>query len=504
MKFTNIFLALGLVLTLSSCEDFLDQKTSKSTSKVVETVVELDFILNRYDSFQSENCNTISYSSDDFGLIPEMFDKNPAVLSVGFVHFAAWDIDNIINAQSDNCWSGEYKKIFTANMILDNLSKVSGSEADKERIRREALFVRAYSMWYLAQIYCLPYNESTKREPGLPLKKSISFQENLGRASLEDTYRFIEGDLNEALKTETTFKSGTKNRIWRESKAAVYGFAARFYLNQNNYTKASEFAEKALGEFNVLVDYNTEMSYAPSPSKVTVDGKLYEINYPKTYDNSIQLELEWKESYYYRALYNPIAFYIPSQELMNAYDNTYDLRYKYHFVEHLSFVKGLSKPSYDYPGYVFFGMYYIPSGPSVSEMMLIKAECLARSGNSADAMDVVNLLRAKRMDRNAPSDVINLSATTPDEALLKIIEERRREFPFTQRWYDIRRLNSNDDTRDDIGDLTRTFYGFNNSGVTPSTGLKSYSLPKNSRRYAQPIHFYEIETSFGAIQQNRY
>jgi len=119
-------------------------------------------------------------------------------------------------------------------------------------------------------------------------------------------------------------------------------------------------------------------------------------------------------------------------------------------------------------------------------------------------MSAVNLLRAKRMDKNAPSAVINLSATSKDDAIAKILQERRRELPFTQRWNDIRRLNSNEDAGDDVGALTRSFYGFTSAAISPSLGLNTYTLPKNSRRYAAPIPNTEIQSSNGVIVQNKY
>ena len=137
-------------------------------------------------------------------------------------------------------------------------------------------------------------------------------------------------------------------------------------------------------------------------------------------------------------------------------------------------------------------------------MLLTKAECQARLGSFGDAMTTVNQLRAARMDNTAPADRINLSAASQAEAITQILEERRREMPFSMRWFDIRRLNNNDDANDDVEALTREFYPYNNSGVLIKEPVQTYTLEKNSRRFAQPILNTEIETSQGAIQQNTY
>ena len=90
-----------------------------------------------------------------------------------------------------------------------------------------------------------------------------------------------------------------------------------------------------------------------------------------------------------------------------------------------------------------------------------------------------------------PGPWVDLVATGKDDAIKKVIEERRREMPFVQRWYDLRRYNNNDDPNDDVV-LTRTFYPYNASNVLFNEPVKTYTLPKNSRRYATPLPKTEI------------
>lgn len=494
-------------LLMSSCEDFLSEKPSKSSSLVPTSVEQLEYLLNLYSTFYQEGNRTIIYSTDDYGLLPELYQAKSNIYSVAAVQFAAWDTEFLPFDTRENFWPGEYKKIFTANMIMSNLSKVEGSDAQKEQLRLESHLVRAVSMWNLAQTYCLPYTNANKDEPGLVLKKSTSFEEPYERATLEETYAMIESDVEEALKLTNKMELvNNKFRSWRGSKAAANAFAARYYLNRNDYQKALTHANVALQEHNVLMDYNTDMRYSSITSNVTVNGKPVPVLYPYTHDNQTDMTdmMEWKEFYYFRMLYHESWWYVPSPELLALYDQTHDLRFKYHMVDNYSYDRGLTNPAYEYPGYVFFYKDRIPIGPTVAEMLLIKAECLARDNKVSEAMTAVNQLRAKRFDNQAPSQVINLTASSKNEAVAKILEERRREMPFSQRWYDIRRLNSNEDTFDDVPVLTRNFYGYNSATITPAGGLKTYSLEKNSRRFAAPIPDTEILSSEGVIKQNTY
>lgn len=507
MRLLKYFIGISITLLIVSCDDFLDQKPSKSTSLVPTTVEQLEYLLNNYSNFYQEGNRTAIYSTDDYGLQKELFDAKSSAYGVVAAQFGTWDTEFLPFDTRENFWSGEYRKIFTANMVLNTLPNVTGTESQKENLKLESYFIRAYSFWTLAQTYCLPYNETNKDEVGLVLKRSTSFEEPVERATLKETYDLIEADLTEALKLTTKLEMvNNKYKSWRASKAAVNAFAARYYLNRNDYAKALNYANTALQEHSVMMDYNVDMRYSSIISNVTVGGVATRIWYPYTHDNQTDFTdmMEWKEQYYFRMLYHESWWYIPSTQLLSLYDKTYDLRYKYHMVKNYSFDRGLTSPAYEYPGYIFFFKDRIPSGPTVAEMHLIKAECLARQNKVSEAMSAVNILRAKRMDKNAPLNIINLSATSKDEAIARILEERRREMPFTQRWNDIRRLNGNEDSNDDVGQITRSFYGFTSAAISASLGLKTYTLPKNSRRYAAPIPNTEIQSSNGVIKQNTY
>jgi hypothetical protein len=503
----KFFIPLVAFTGFSSCNDYLDEMPSKTTSLVVTTTAQLDALLNNYSSFYSEGNRTAIYSTDDYYLTKQLYDARPGTFSsMATIEFQLWDINFLPDDTREVFWSGEYRKIFTANMALEYVDKVTGPESEKAAIKADAHLIRAYSYWELANTYCLPYKESNKNEPGLPIKTSTSFEQPFGRQPLEKVYQLIESDLTEALKTTVHLVQAGKARHWRASKAGVNGFAARYWLSRFNYTKALEYANAALAEYNTLVDYNVDMKYGNDQSVTinsgTPSAQTVVLKYHYTHNNQIDFTdmLGWKEFLYFRMLNHESWWYIPSQELLSLYDQTHDLRYKYHMVEGYSYDRGMTKPSYDYPGYIFFFKDRIPSGPTVAEMLLIKAEALARTNNINGAMDALNTLRAKRM---TPGAWVNLVATGQDDAIHKVIDERRREMPFVQRWFDLRRYNNNEDPNDDVV-LTKSFYPYTISAVQTTQPVQTYTLPKNSRRYAAPLPRTEIISSNGVITQNTY
>jgi hypothetical protein len=502
-----LFFSLLIVASMS-CKKFLEEAPSKTTSLVVTTTAQLDAMLNNYSSvFYTEGNRTAIYSTDDYELSKALYDARPGTFSsMATIEFMLWDNDYLPDDTREIFWSNEYKKIFYANMVLDYVDKVTGTAEEKAILKADAHFVRAYSFWELVNTYALPYTDANKNEAGIPIKLSTSFEEPYARQPLEKVYQQIEADLAEALKTPLPLVQGGKARHWRANKAAVNGFAARYWLNRFKYDKALEYSNNALKEYSALVDYNTEMRYG-KPQTVTINSgtpqqQSVTIQYPYTHDNQSDFTdmLAWKEFLYFRMLNHESWWYIPSQELINLYDADHDLRYKYHMVQNYSYDRGMTKPAYSYPGYIFFFKDRIPSGPTVAEMLLTKAEALARTGDIGGAMGAVNSLRAKRM---TPGSWVNLTASSKDDAIKKVIEERRREMPFVQRWFDLRRYNNNEDPNDDVS-LSKIFYPYTSSAVQTTAAPKTYTLPKNSRRWAVPLPRTEIISSGGVIEQNTY
>lgn len=499
-----------LVVALGACSkinDYLDEPPSKTTSLVITTADQLDALLNNYSVFYSEGNRTAIYSTDDYDLSKALYDARPGTFSsMATIQFMLWDTQYLADDTREGFWSGEYRKIFYANTVLDYVDEVTGTEEQKTALKADAYFIRAYSYWVLANTYCLPLTDANKNEPGVPLKFSISFEEPFVRQPLAKVYAQIESDLAEALKTNVPLVQSGKARHWRASKAGVNGFAARYWLSRYDYAKAVSYANAALAEYNTLVDYNVDMKFG-TPSTLTLNAgtpqqSSYTIQYPYTHNNQVDFTdmLGWKEFLYFRMLNHESWWYIPSQELLNLYDGAHDLRFKYHIVEGYSYDRGITKPSYDYPGYIFFFKDRLPSGPTVAEMYLIKAEALAHTNDAAGAMAALNTLRAKRL---TPGAWVNLTAANQDDAIKKVAEERRREMPFSQRWFDLRRYNNNEYSADDVN-LSKTFYPFTGSAVLTAQPVQTFTLAKNSRRWAAPLPRTEIISSNGAIEQNNY
>lgn len=518
MKLKNIAiygLMLAAAANLVACDEWLSIEPSKSTQKTLETTEQIDALLGNYSKFHQESAST-AYGTDDWAVFPELHTAKS-----GGVYNATGQLPYIlygdeVDDSRYSVWQAEYPKIYLANVAIEQAMNVVGPEEDKANLKAEGHFLRAYSMFNLAVAHTLYYTGENGEELGLSLQ-TTNFEDSSARANLADTWAAIEADLQEALKITVKLqgKDG-RNRVWRATTASVNAFAARYYLYRGDLASAQSYAEKALAEYSTLWDYNTDMSFSPNENTYETNLGTISVVYPKTVDERISGAAAygtWFDTpgiYLARSFYSAYWWFVPSQDLMDTYaidvpggDSQNDLRFRYFYVEDFSLNRGCTKD----PAFRWWGLmmnYYesINCGPSVAEMMLIKAECQARGGDFAAAMKTIAPLRKARIDASVYTE---LTATSKDDAIKKVLQERRRETMMTLRWYDLKRLNANDYAADDVT-VSRQYYEYNAAAgtVLMDKGVKTYTLEPNSRHYAIPIPKTEIANGKGAIQQNTY
>lgn len=491
MKKIHLIILISAVLMASGgCKKYLEKESKKLAT--IETVEQLEALLNNAARFVQENNYTATYSTDDTEIPKEDYKNNAGEFTPEALYFYLFTNDQVENnIAADQLWAGEYNKIFTANVVLNNIETAEGNDALRERIKADAHFVRAYSYWLLANYYCLPYSPANAGAKGLPLKVSTVFTESLKRSTLKETYDFILADMAEAAKTPVN--DVDPKLPWRASKKAVAAFMSRFYLFAGDYDKTIEQADIALGSAVVqLKDYKTLVAGTP----VSYANPNVTINYSELNDWTAAKYYYWPEFFYLRFTYTPGWWFLPSSSLVSLYDQQHDLRYKWFmFPQGGRYFDAGTANMYRYQ--IFQTGSLLPSGPTIAEVLLNKAEAFARKDDPANAMNTVNILREKRMSSSLP-----LSAASKAEAITKVLEERRRELPFVTRWYDIRRFSVNDYPADDIT-ITRNFFQLNNNVVNTDVP-QTYTLPVGSKRYAVPVNGVEIGASRGQIEQNDY
>lgn len=484
MKSIIYIVTLLSFLFLTGCEEFLDVPPEKKDNLEIKTTEALDMLLNNYDVIFDRSREVI-LAHDNYGLYKDYYLARPSRFD-GHLQYVLWFTDYC--ALQTYYWEKEFLKIAYANTILASVDDVEGTPQEKEILTQDAHFLRAYEYFNLATLYCLPYSDETKSALGLPLKRTLVYDEDITRKSLEETMDFIEAELNHAL--ETT-QPRDINRLWRISLPAVQAFAARFYLYIHDYQKAEDFANKALQAHSTLVDY--EAYFSPKMRTYSSGGGTYVAPNAAT-------DYKFDEIYFARVLYNHTQNAVPSEDLLNLYDQTNDYRFDAFIVEDYSYNRA-SVPGW--AAYWQFGSIGLLHGPTTAEMYIVRAECRARRGDIPGAVSDLNTVRSHRYKSGTYTELLASDFATNKAAVQFVLDERRREFPFTLRWSDIKRINSDPANLVDKITITREFFESDGLSADPSVN-KTYSLAPGDKRYAWPIPSIDIQLSNGQLKQNPY
>jgi tetratricopeptide (TPR) repeat protein len=397
------------------------------------------------------------YSGDDTRFLDS--SKQVAMTDI-YSNAYTWQEQYWSETQGDADWEKLYNVIYHSNVALDGvLESENGTAEEKQQLYAEALVHRAYAYWCLVNLYGKQYDSATATtDIAVPVLLSPDLFVNLTRAPVATVYNRIITDLNEALPALPNLPDYNT----RPSKAGVYAVLARTYLGMRDFTKARANAEQALALQSAILDLrNYATSTTSFPYRVAdpevIMSKIATGNYTGIQLDTALLSLLGTKDLRYTLFVKPGGSFSPS---FNGY--------------------GYWRYRYTREGNVIF------QGPRVPEMMLIKAECAARSGDAATAIDLLNTIRQKRF---LAADYTALLAGTAADALTLVVNERKREFFGTGlRWFDQKRLN-----RDAAfaATVTRKFKGVN------------YTLEPNSNRYISPIGMKYILLNAELVQSPR-
>ncbi|SEM85058.1 SusD family protein [bacterium A37T11] len=440
----------GLVLN-TGCKKYLDSIPDKSES-VPQTLVDFRQILDYGILYNQNSPGLHEFAGDDVTIPDGQFSSTNIIARNSYI----W-ADNHYNGQSIGDWQFPYLAIYYANVVLDALKSFNMNEnnmLDYNAIKGTALYYRGFNHYCLTQVFAKPFSTGTaSRDLGIPYKENSLIDEKVKRGTLAETYAKIFADLKSSVSLLP--KEVTDRNKNRPTKASVYAVLARIYLSMSDYSHAKMYADSCLNTYNTLINYNDII-----PGTFAFKG-------PPTYNAEV---LCLSSTSFY------LNFIPVSSELYNLYDID-DLRKTYFFRPNVRF------GSHEFRGSYLTGVYPF-NGPATDEVYLIRAECLARSGNKQGSLDDLNALLINRYKTGSyhPYTVDQVS-----DILGLVLTERRKELVFRGlRWSDLRRFNLEGGAY--AKDITHTV-----NGVT-------YTLKKNDPKYVFPIP--DAEITLSGIEQN--
>jgi tetratricopeptide (TPR) repeat protein len=414
-----LILSVMLVAVVASCEKLLDTEptTRVSSDVVVTTASGMDAILtSAYDRLREEDLYRYWIPA-----APEVLADNSQLHPVNSGRFRSQAENQPGSHFPTGTWSTAYRLINEANIIIDAVDKTETSQAHKDRLLGESLFLRAISYQELLRIYAYEpmHPKASEWNRGVIMRTTpvlgLSEADMRARGTILEGYQQVEADYLAAI---PLLDGNDRGSVYFADAAAAHAGLARLYLYWERWSDALTHAQnaysKAKGSLQDFSSSGNIYDQLPNPESI------FELSFDQTHGSSGSLNA---------VTHPPPGWFdaLPSDELLALYEEA-DLRNSL-FAVHTDGYPYILK----YTATVGTNTDHIPVF-RVAEMLLIQAEAHYEMGNGPAAIQALETLRSHRglpAYANPPAG----------QALLEeIYDERRRELAFEgHRWFDLKR-----------------------------------------------------------------
>ncbi len=411
---------LAIVLSLASCESFLE--VDPPDSKIpVDLVFANDLaaesaMAGMYLNLQGSN-NFSSGSDKSVGSV--------GGLSADELHNYPLNPQNLQfennNLEADNAdvllfWESMYRSIYITNSILEGLERSTGmTPTTKAHLRGEALFIRAFSHFYLVNFF-----------GDVPIVITTDYTQNavIARSPIDEVYEQILLDLQEAenLLVENYITTG---RV-RPNKHTVTAMLARVYLYREDWARAEEKAGNVITR-NLVYSLTSNLDLVFRSNSAEAIWQL-----------RVQDGAQYTNEGYYFGTSRALNFNVLRNEVIDDFEPG-DLRRTSWITTRI-----ISGETVYYP---YKYKLQTLSGPEsneystvfrLAEMFLIRSEARARQGKLVLAIADIDEIRRRA---NLPLIQETNPSISEDDLILAIEQERRIEFlaEWGHRWLDLKR-----------------------------------------------------------------
>ena len=379
----------------------------------------------------------------------------------------------------DPAWQTLYTHIGVTNAVLDKVDEfVEDAEEDRNRVKGQAYFLRAYYYWFLVNMYAVPYSSvSADRDLGVPLKDFAYIDDRYwGRATVQEVYDRILSDLQEAVRC---LEGQTPKNIYWAGEDAARLLLGRVLCYVGQWEGVPGVCEGLLGKYpltNLIANSAAPYISTDSPELIFTMGA------------------NMRGRVFYHTNSTGLAGFKVSDELWALYEEG-DVRKT---IRYTNKSQANTLP------------FYAPAAMGdnlsdvftmrVSEVYLNLAEAYAMNGNEDRARELLQTLRSNRI----VAEHLGTVSESGEELIKRIREERRKELCFEgHRWFDLRRYAVSPDypeSKDIIHPhYTATTGNFQQQGIYEG----DYVLPSYpSNNWVLPIPEFEIQENQGEMEGN--
>lgn len=416
MKNKNIIsIFIGLAAVFGSCKDHLDVKPK---GKIIPETTEdfttiIHYWLNQVEVGRDE---IILGNAGNVVLLDFYGDDLDATLAFSLSGSTPIYAGMKINT-NQKAYADLYSVIKDCNMIIGNMEDAESELA--KTLLGTAWTIRSICYYNLLLRYCEPYQPASAGQiQGLPLIDRFDMENRPARLDLETTVRFIEEGIKKAISYDVT----NPDFIFTADVAKAY--LARFYFWVQDWGNAIALADEVLKNYPMLDagEYKEAINQKLAKTRNVIVRSFTSEDDIGTMNHSFaQSDVKTR----------PV-----SGDLVESYaEKDGDIRYGVSFDAKRVAAKTVSAKFRS------------------EELCLIIAESYAHQGNTAKALEYLNLLRSKRItsgytaytESNLPEvykQLITVDATgQPLTKLMSaILCERRKElFLEGDRWFELKR-----------------------------------------------------------------
>lgn len=454
MKHIKSLLLSLVALSFAACEKYTD--VTPKGSMIIETASQFHEMVSLPG--RGYPINNFQYLSDDQWMRESnVIGRTPNIDIVNFTFDESADRVSMYTGSS--FYNQAYSYINRWNTIISLVDNSKGDEKIKQLAKAEAKIYRAHDHFLLVNHYAKAYDPQTAAtDGGICIMDKFDLEAQPKKSTVAQVYNFIQKDIDDAL----PFLQEKPLDVYHPSLAFAYALKAKVHLFKREVEQAKAAAEKSLSYNNQIFDM---VQYAadggPTAKAITAGNNPEVLSY--MYMTGVT-ELN-------------IAFVnIISPELRALFGN-FDARFNlfYNSTSTSNLDQG-SNTAYWGTQYTRFFMPTV--GMKTTEVYLMLAECYARENKFAEAVDILNKLRAKRI---LAGGTVNLSVpTTRKETMELVVNERRKELLLGfNRFFDLKRLNTEADYAKTI---VRKF-----PIVNKTVPQQTYTLQPNSKLYIIPF-----------------
>ena len=446
-----------LIAVFSACESQLDITPKGKT--VLGTVADLETLLNQTYSIGGgpvEDLGVICNESYSYMKNVSELLANKNTLEYAFL---AYDekVDRALLTPTDGRYSGIYKWINYMNVILDKLDDAEGDFAHKEVIGAECRIMRAYLHWLAVNIYAAQYDEATAAKAGgIAYVTDIDVSKQKNKQTIAEVYEQILEDCSD----ENIAKlPDVAPNVARGGKAWGNAVRAKVLMQMKKYAEALPYALKSL-EYNGIIEDRSSGWSLPQHAQSNL---MYMMGTVPGLPLGEVLSVETV------GLFEPGDYVKDHTEGMVG-DGSWSATYGKMMGGVLECVI-----YFDLSNVLFVNAYGITS----DRMYYTAAECYIRTGKIDEGLELVDRVRAKRIEGYEP-----FKGTVADEkAAMKLLQKAKwiECLSTYENFFDCKRWNTENDYKRTITREFTTLDGLSYSfSIKPGSPLWIFPFPSDA------------------------